>query len=250
MTLHACEVYSSLTGHNVKSRAHFNRIEYCYIHDSANREFDLVDAADTARPGSHAVLIGNIIVKDPNCSGNRSVIHFGQDGGREHDGTLHLRSNTVITPFIAPVVELSAPGAKAELIGNIVWDGGHRQSGQKLVAVRAGARLENASGRHNRLGGLFQGLDGTALDAATNPIGRFDSPLFDDPAQHDYRLLPSVAGQLVAPPDAAQIALPPLPGAAQTGGDPPLAWQYRHPADKQRRETEAVLTLGASGRAQ
>ncbi len=65
VTLRFCEVHSSLTGHNVKSRAHHNRVEYCYVHDSANREFDLVDAADTARPDSHAVLLGNIIVKAP-----------------------------------------------------------------------------------------------------------------------------------------------------------------------------------------
>jgi hypothetical protein len=146
VTMRACEVHSSLTGHNYKSRAHFNRVEYCYLYHSANREFDLVDAGDTARPGSHTVLLGNIIVKDPECRGNRSVIHFGQDGGRDHDGTLHLRFNTVVTPFMAPVVELSAPGAKAELIGNIVWDAGRRQNGQRLIAVRAGARLENASG--------------------------------------------------------------------------------------------------------
>jgi hypothetical protein len=124
VTMRFCEVHSSLTGHNYKSRAHFNRIEYCYLYDSANREFDLVDGADTTRSGSHAVLVGNLIVKDPNCRGNRAVIHFGQDGGREHDGTLYLRFNTVVTPFLAPVIELSAAKARAELIGNIIWDGG------------------------------------------------------------------------------------------------------------------------------
>jgi hypothetical protein len=198
VTMRACEVHSSLTGHNYKSRAHFNRVEYCYLYHSANREFDLVDAGDTARPGSHTVLLGNIIVKDPECRGNRSVIHFGQDGGRDHDGTLHLRFNTVVTPFMAPVVELSAPGAKAELIGNIVWDAGRRQNGQRLIAVRAGARLENASGGYNRLAGLFEALNGTSLDAASNPIQRFDASPLADPAQHDFRVLPAAAGQLAA----------------------------------------------------
>lgn len=250
VTLHACEVHSSLTGHNVKSRAHFNRIEFCHIHDSANREFDLVDAADTTRPGSHAVLLGNIIAKDPNCRGNRGVIHFGQDGGKDHAGTLYLRFNTVITPFLSPVVELSAPGAAAELIGNLVWDGGRRQNGQRLVAVRAGARLEHASGEHNRLAGLFGELDGSSLDAASNPSGRFEGLVFADPAQHDYRLLPAAAGQLAAPPSAAQRALPATPGATETDRQAMLAWQYRHPAGKQRRETDAGWTLGACGRAE
>ena len=67
-TMRGCEVHSSLTGHNFKSRAHRNIVIGCYIHDSANREFDLVDGkGDTDRPGSDAILIGNVIVKDPNC---------------------------------------------------------------------------------------------------------------------------------------------------------------------------------------
>lgn len=129
VTLSACDVHHSLTGHNVKSRAHHTRVEYSFIHDSANREFDLVDAADTARPGSDAVLLGNIIVKDPESKGNRTVIHFGQDGGKPHDGTLHLAFNTVVTPFVGPIVELSAPAAKVRMVGNLVSDGG-------LMAVR------------------------------------------------------------------------------------------------------------------
>ena len=51
--MRGCEVHSSLTGHNVKSRAHRTVVEACYIHDSANREFDLVDdKAYTALAGS------------------------------------------------------------------------------------------------------------------------------------------------------------------------------------------------------
>jgi len=247
VTLRACEVHASLTGHNVKSRAHHNRIEYCYIHDSANREFDLVDAADTAAADSHAVLLGNIIVKNPDCRGNRGVIHFGQDGGKEHDGTLHLLFNTIVTPFISPVVELSAPKAKARLMGNLVWDGGRRQNGQKLIAARSGASLNNASGGHNRLGGMFTGLEDTALDPATNVIRRFDSSPFAAPSQPDYRLLPAAARQLSTPLTSAQIQLPATPGAAESDGDPPLAWQYHHPADKQKRKPAASLTLGACG---
>jgi len=249
VTLRACEVHSSLTGHNVKSRAHHNRVEYCYIHDSANREFDLVDAADTARPDSHAVLLGNIIVKDPDCGGNRGVIHFGQDGGKEHDGTLHLAFNTIVTPFISPIVDLSAPKAKAQLTGNLVWDAGRRQNGQRLVAVRAGASLHNASGKHNWLGGMFDLIEGTAFDPATNIVRRFGSPPFAAPSQHDYRLLPATAKQLGIPQSLQKIQLPATPGAAETGDDLPLAWQYRHPADKQRRETAASLTLGACAQA-
>ena len=100
VTLLGCEVHSSLTGHNVKSRAHLTVVAGCYIHDSANREFDLVDAkGDTTVPGSNALLAGNIIIKAAKCEGNKGVIHFGQDGGNEHDGTITLLNNTIVTPL-------------------------------------------------------------------------------------------------------------------------------------------------------
>ncbi|MCX7008835.1 MAG: hypothetical protein NTY53_16585, partial [Kiritimatiellaeota bacterium] len=124
VTLVGCEVYGSLTGHNVKSRAHRTAVIACFIHDSANREFDLVDAqGDTTASDSDAVLAGNIIVKARNCLGNRGVIHFGQDGGKEHDGTLYLLHNTIVSPFVSPVVTLSSDKSRAQFFNNIVWDG-------------------------------------------------------------------------------------------------------------------------------
>jgi hypothetical protein len=120
VTLSGCEVHHSLTGHNVKSRAHVTRVEYSFIHDSANREFDLVDDEETAQPESHAILVGNLIVKAKEMEGNKAVIHFGQDGGGEHDGTLFLVHNTIVTPYETPVITLSAPAAKARAIGNVV----------------------------------------------------------------------------------------------------------------------------------
>ncbi len=214
VTLRACEVHSSLTGHNVKSRAHHNRVEYCYIHGSANREFDLVDAADTTHPDSHAVLLGNIIVKDPNCGGNRGVIHFGQDGGKEHDGTLHLAFNTIVTAFISPVVDLSAPKAKAQLTGNLVWDADRRQNGQQLIAVRAGASLNNVSGKHNRLGGMFAAIEGTAFGPATNidPAFRFTAVCRPGPAR-----LPLAARRRPAASHAAQCTAGPVACDARSG---------------------------------
>ena len=114
-------------------------MEYSYIHDSANREFDLVDAADTAAPESHALLMGCIIAKDPQCQGNRGLIHFGQDGGGLHDGTLYLAHNSIVHPFVSPLIELSSPSAKAQLVGNVVTDGEMRQNSQRLVRTRSGA---------------------------------------------------------------------------------------------------------------
>ncbi len=174
VTLLACEVHSSLTGHNVKSRAHRTAVIACYVHDSANREFDLVDArGDTTAPGSDAVLAGNIIVKAPQCRGNRAVIHFGQDGGHDHTGTLYLVHNTIVTPYISPVVTLSAPGARAALYNNIVWNGGAEQHGQVLVDARGSSAGERGvEGGGNWVSGTF-GRTPLALGAG----GRHDASL-------------------------------------------------------------------------
>jgi len=245
VTLSFCEVHSSLTGHNVKSRAHHTLVQYCYVHHSANREFDLVDAAETARPQSHAVLMGNVVVKDPKCPGNRAVIHFGQDGGRQHDGTAYLVFNTIVTPFISPVLELSAPKANAHLVGNLVSDGGTRQNGQKIAAARGGAKLENLRGESNWFSGDFGGVEGTGLDPATNLVRRVQGSLFAAPAQHDYRLTRQMARSATSRVPAERLEVPPPPGVRESGTEPPLAWQYRHPADREKRPPEDKLTLGA-----
>ena len=169
VTMRGCEVHSSLTGHNYKSRAHRNVVVGCYIHDSLNREFDLVDAkGDTDRPGSDTILAGNVIVKDPNCRGNKAVIHFGQDGGKGHDGTLHLVHNTIVTPFISPVVDLSAPKARANLLNNIVWNGGGEtgRAGAGFGEGEGGGRIAGI-GREQLACGGFPGEGGEVADRGT-----------------------------------------------------------------------------------
>lgn len=196
VTLLGCEVHSSLTGHNVKSRAHRTTVLACFIHDAANREFDLVDArGDTEVPQSHAVLAGNVIVKAPECTGNRGVIHFGQDGGHEHDGTLFLAHNTIVTPYVSPVVQLSAKGARAAFWNNLVWDGGARQPGQRLISGEGVMEGGRTSGACNRLAAGFAGLDFATLGLRQTTFLDDDAELaFVAPAKGDYRLAGRVAG--------------------------------------------------------
>lgn len=225
VTLLGCEVHSSLTGHNVKSRAHRTTVLACYVHDSANREFDLVDAAgDTTAPDSHAVLVGNVIVKSPRCTGNRGVIHFGQDGGHAHNGTLFLIHNTIVTPFQAPVVQLSAPQARAELYNNVVWDGGVHQHRQTLVA--GNTRADSVSGVCNWVAAGFRQTDFNALGLAETTVALQGTDLpWADPARGDYRLRQPVAGIT----DAGHL-LPPavrhLPGGLREP-QRPLGWRER-----------------------
>jgi hypothetical protein len=246
--LRACEVFASTTGHNVKSRAHYNRIEACYVHDSANREFDLVDAAgNTDVPGSHAVLLGNVIVKASPCAGNRAVIHFGQDGGKDHQGTIHLVHNTIVTPYLAPVLELSAPGAGAALFNNLVGDAGSGQKGQVLVSARAGAMPERATGAGNVLMGAF-GIPVGALKPGENAVlAGGAAPPFLNPAAGDYRLRADAAGQIARGcVPAARIPIPAAPGEAEP---PSLAGlsRYQAPLRALPREDAARPAVGACG---
>jgi hypothetical protein len=256
VTLSACEVYASLTGHNVKSRAHHTRVEFSYIHDSANREFDLVDAkSDTTAPASDAVLLGNVIAKAKDCSGNRTTIHFGQDGKNEHDGTIYLVHNTIVSGFLSPIVELSSGKAKACFINNIVWDGGAFQAGQQLVAARAqaaaGSAGERTSGECNW---LSAGLAGPALAAikSTTIAAKGAKLPFADPAKGDYRLAAPMAGITDAGLIWSKITIPPVPGALAGAGVPPSsqpvdgpAFQYKHSAGKEPRPSDGKPDLGA-----
>ena len=247
VTLSFCEIHSSLTGHNVKSRAHQIRVQYCFIHDSANRELDLVDSDDTARPESHALLLGNIIVKNPQCAGNRSVMHFGQDGGKARDGTVFAYFNTVVTPFLSPVVELSAPQAKAELVGNLIASGGAKQRNQQIAAVRAGAKIENFTGEENWFSGDFAVPGRSGLTLQKNRFSPAKSDLFADPAKSDYRLAEQALPEAKTTRALDQLKIPPVLALRGSDSSAPLTWQYRHPADKEKRTDAKALVIGACG---
>jgi len=159
VTVRFCDIYRSLTGHNLKSRAHFTLVEYSHIHDSSNRELDFVEAWDTERPNSNAVLLGNLIEKDPHCPGNRVTIHFGREKG-ERDGSLFLLHNTVTTPFLSGVVSLSTGKASCRLENNDIRN--TAQSRPHLVDVSAGGMLSSVAGGKNLIGKGYD-LAGTSL---------------------------------------------------------------------------------------
>ena len=148
VTVKNCEIARAVTGSNLKSRAHLNYIIGNHIHYSANRELDLVDAVGTTDvPGSDSFLIGNTIVKDPKCNGNKAVVHFGRDGKAVHDGTIWLVGNTIRTPFVSPVVVVSS-GLGVVFIDNVIDDDNAKQKGA-LVSLRD--PRATASGKGNTI---------------------------------------------------------------------------------------------------
>ncbi len=188
VTVLHCEIDHATTGHNFKSRAHFNWIGHCYIHDSANREVDLVDdKGSTPREQSHSVIVECVIVKAMEMAGNHTVIHWGQDAGSDHNGTLHLCHNTLITPYQSPVVDMDAPSAKVDMMYNLITDGGRFQNGQVLVQVSGGAKRENVSGYANVAARGFADKAQCA-QTQTDLIPQRETVRFANPTAGDYRI--------------------------------------------------------------
>ena len=141
-TIRLCEVHHSVSGHNVKSRNAVILIEDSYIHDSANREIDIVDSQEPVYRDNDAHINRCLIIKDSNCAGNRAVIHFGQDMGGKRNGILYIDESAIVTPFIAPVVHLSSAGARTAISKTTLWDGGAGTLGQTIILATDGADLE------------------------------------------------------------------------------------------------------------
>lgn len=234
-----CEISDSRAGHNLKSRAHFILVQYCYIHDAANRELDFVDSKETLRPRSDAVLVGNIIVKYPLCKGNKQVINFGQDGQFSRTGTIYLVQNTIVTPFGEPMLALSSAGARANLMGNFVFDGGRGGGGSIAGAFNSG-ELKNVAGEFNAFSRGFSFPNSPHL-LETSVFEWIGKSPFKDSVNHDYR----PAYQLPRGWPATLVFLPNTPAPIKYDGEGLIAWQYKHPADKEERPPEDRLTAGA-----
>lgn len=247
VTILGCNIHHATGGHNIKSRARFNLIEASYIHSATNREIDLVDSAMTRIGGerrglpSGAVLVGNIIVKDPKTRGNRAVIQFGQDGDQVRVGTLVLLHNTIVSPFISPIVDLSSRGVGVVMINNIIDDGTARSKDQILItAERNGASLDNVEGNHNWFSPGFVALV-RSLPLRDSGTGQIDLP-FRDPADGDYRLTVETRGIT----DAGQrvFGLPHIPGKTTPTGELEL-YEFTPPLGHELRRFRARPDLGA-----
>lgn len=243
VVMRACEVRSSTAGHNIKSRAHYTRVEYCWVHDSANREFDLVDGAgDTDIPGSHAVILGCLIDKSRDTAGNRGVINFGQDGGHDHAGMLYIVNSTVVTPYVSPVVTLSAPGASLFVANSLFTDAGSGQRNQVLAA------LGNGGGPiplEQRVRGVANAATGGFLDPL-QLVALLDGPVrFADETHGDYQVESPAAELAHGGKGVGALGLPAAPDEAGTTPGVPLE-RYEHPRRATARGDDEVPDIGGA----
>ena len=97
------------------------------------------------------------------------MINFGQDGGLPRDGTLRLENNVIRTPFIAPVIQLSAPRARVVLNHNTIENSGNQKSRQTLIEAGAETAQDKVQGSGNTISSSFAGagLDALKLDHTT-----------------------------------------------------------------------------------
>ncbi len=163
VTLRFCQIDHSLTGHNLKSRAHFTLVQHCEIFSASSRECDFVDSWDTKRPDSNVVLLGNVINKDPDCTGNKGVINFGQESG-QRDGTIYLLYNTINTPFHSAVLSLTSATAKAVLVNNLIEN--VKEAHPVLVSVDSSSSLTAVTGTCNVISPGYD-VTGTKIDPTT-----------------------------------------------------------------------------------
>lgn len=92
-----CWIHDAISGMNFKTRGQYTELLYNTVMDSNEGEFSFVDGAHTHLPNSNVVMIGNIVRSKPDRTGNtQKYIDFGQDLGRERNGTLYLFQNTLV----------------------------------------------------------------------------------------------------------------------------------------------------------
>jgi hypothetical protein len=116
-----CLIWGALTGHNLKSRAHYTHVANSVLYGGANRQIDCVDSEYTAQPNSNLVIENCILAMDANSTGNGNVIHFGAEKG-DRNGTAYLLQSTVYTEFLPPILLLDSADASAQVDNSIIID--------------------------------------------------------------------------------------------------------------------------------
>ena len=238
--IRGCEIHHSTSGHNFKSRARYNRLEYCYIHDAGNQELNIVDRKGlTDSPGADTVVLGCVIVKARVMKGNQKVIHFGHDHKTGHDGTLYIAQSTIVTHYRSAVFFVTAPKGKVVLWNSIVWNTAGRG---KLCEAFYDGRVENVSGQNNLFSNGYTLGSPTALSRKENLTGR-RSPFVDE-AEGNFRIKSgSVAADAGLPLD--RLVLPPMPG--RKSENKLMLFEYRTPLRTPLRAAKQPPDLGALG---
>jgi MYXO-CTERM domain-containing protein len=164
-------IHDSNGGQNVKIRSHYAELLYNYVFHAGNYEIDLIQApADTDKPNSNVVLIGNVVVRNPQAANDGQTILFGSDNPGEtgRNGSLYAINNTfVMTAGTNSLVHALAPAAasKIYLFNNVIH------------ATVAGTTIAGDAAT----GALVQGTNNWVTTGVTAPAGLTGSVAGADP---------------------------------------------------------------------
>jgi Right handed beta helix region len=182
-TVRHCYIHDSTNGQTFKTRGRYTELLYNYIADAHDRiqggdttkEIGIQGGDDTEAPNSHALLLGNIIIKR---GSGYSFLDFGPENVRPfRNGTLFLINNTLVREGKPAgwLLRLGHPSGRAVLYNNII-------SGVPELARGAGAAM--LEGSNNWL------PNGVAAPPGLRQTIHGDDPGFVSPAQRNYRLRP------------------------------------------------------------
>lgn len=116
-------IHDSVGGQNVKLRVHTIELLYNLIANEGNYAIDFEQAANTDAANANAVMIGNVVVRNPKAINKGQTIVFGADNSDHvRNGNLYAinntfvftEQNTVFLHMLAP-----APGSKAYFYNNV-----------------------------------------------------------------------------------------------------------------------------------
>jgi len=165
-TVSRCDIFGALTGHNLKSRAHYLLVDHCRIHGGDNRQLDLVESWDTETPNSNVVVLESVIEMNPDATGNRNAIHFGQEKGKRN-GTLYIVKSKVITPFATPAIVMDTPQG-AVSIQRSIFETPSSGGKHPLAGVSNDALLSKITGQGNQIASKFD-LTGIEMAPDSQP---------------------------------------------------------------------------------
>lgn len=163
-TLRASHAHRARVGHNVKSRAALNVIEYCRIADEADGDASyLIDLPN----GGLGFVIGNELHKGRNAP-NSTAVSFGLEGLPYATNALFMSGNSAVSDRApARILQVAGGAEPALLVNNIIFGFSSPPTGP----VRLVSNLVNVDPLFVDRAGLDLRLrDGSpAIDAGTDP---------------------------------------------------------------------------------
>jgi len=177
-------------GNNLKDRSAGTVIRYNWI-NGGNRQLDLVESGSMRAHPSYrdTHVYGNVLVEFDG-EGNRQMIHYGGDNGREETyrkGTLHFYNNTVVSTRTGrtTLLRLSTKDERADVRNNIIYT---TAPGANLDLLSTSGRLELRNNwlKAGWVAEFGSETDGSVVDGGGNVTG--DDPGFLDFAAQNFSL--------------------------------------------------------------